>query len=66
MHAELLLTGHQEHQSEGGGSHRSAAADGQLANGLVEQQQQRAVRQPGGEVAAGAEKTLAGATGGQT
>lgn len=52
MNAELLLTGHQEHQSDGGAGHCGARADGQLSNGLVEQQQERVVGQPGGKIAA--------------
>lgn len=56
MNAELLLTGHQEHQSDGGSADGRARADGQLPNGLVEQQQERVVGQAGGKVAARGEE----------
>lgn len=52
MDTEFLLTGHQEHQSDGGTTHCGVRADGQLANGLVEQQHERVVSQPGGEITA--------------
>lgn len=56
MNTDLLLTGEQEHQSDGGSADCRVRADGQLANGLVEQQQERVVCQPGGEIAAHGEK----------
>lgn len=56
MNTELLLTGHQEHQSDGGSADCRARADGQLPNGLVEQQQERVVGQAGGKIAAHGEK----------
>lgn len=60
MDAELLLIGHEEDQSDGGLAHCSVGADSQLADGLVEQQKDRVVAQPGDEVAAERDKVLYG------
>lgn len=52
MDSVLLLTGHEEEQSDGGPAHRRVGTDGQLADGLVEQQKDGVVAQPGDKVAA--------------
>lgn len=65
MDAEPLLIGHQQHQPDGGAADLGAAAEGQLGHGLVDQQQERVVGQPGDEIAA-KKKTdvMTGAAGG--
>lgn len=52
MDPELLLTCHEEDQGNGGPTHCRVSADGQLADGLIEQQLHGVVAQPGDKVAA--------------
>lgn len=56
MNTEFLLTGHQEHQADGGTACCRARTDGQLANSLIEQQEERVVSQPGDEITVHREK----------
>lgn len=51
MNTEFLLTGQQEHQADGGSAYCRPRADGQLANSLIEQQQERVIGQHGDEIA---------------
>lgn len=51
MNTEFLLTGQQEHQADGGSADCRPRADGQLANSLIEQQQEGVISQHGDEIA---------------